>query len=311
MKKRTKKIPPENEEEVLSSDELRARRKAERKRRILRNRLVFLGILLLIVGAIVFRVCVVAKTINVTNETPYPDEQLLAAMDEGKGTFLFSFSADKIAEKLKTVYPYVGSVEVKKHFPTTVDITFRCAEKSYAFMSDGYYVFTDSSLRVLEISKTPDNAVLTVIGADIGEYEKGKQIDSSTFIYGDFIANIQAQAEWTGVGNITKVDISKKYRIAFLLNDTVTVVLGDFSDIDRKFDTLKYIVGENDMSVVATINVKDFSRGKYSLGSDIFSAEPITQEPTTAPEQNDPDTTKPSSSSEQGTSSSYDSDIEP
>ena len=212
MKKRTKKIPPENEEEVLSSDEIRARRKAERKRRILRNRLIFLGILLLIVGAIVFRVCVVAKTINVTNETPYPDEQLLAAMDEGKGTFLFSFSADKIAEKLKTVYPYVGSVEVKKHFPTTVDITFRCAEKSYAFMSDGYYVFTDSSLRVLEISKTPDNAVLTVIGADIGEYEKGKQIDSSTFIYGDFIANIQAQAERTGVGNITKVDISKKYR---------------------------------------------------------------------------------------------------
>ena len=178
-------------------------------------------------------------------------------------------------------------------------------------MSDGYYVFTDSSLRVLEISKTPDNAVLTVIGADIGEYEKGKQIDSSTFIYGDFIANIQAQAERTGVGNITKVDISKKYRIAFLLNDTVTVVLGDFSDIDRKFDTLKYIVGENDMSVVATINVKDFSRGKYSLGSDIFSAEPITQEPTTVPEQNEPETTEPSSSSEQGTSSSYDSDIEP
>ena len=46
MKKRTKKIPPENEEEVLSSDEIRARRKAERKRRILRNRLIFLGILL-------------------------------------------------------------------------------------------------------------------------------------------------------------------------------------------------------------------------------------------------------------------------
>ena len=96
MKKRTKKIPPENEEEVLSSDEIRARRKAERKRRILRNRLIFLGILLLIVGAIVFRVCVVAKTINVTNETPYPDEQLLAAMDEGKGTSLFSLARTRL-----------------------------------------------------------------------------------------------------------------------------------------------------------------------------------------------------------------------
>ena len=100
MKKRTKKVSSKDEEEVLSSDEIRARRKAERKRRILRNRLIFLGILLLIVGAIVFRVCVVAKTINVTNETPYPDEQL-GGNGRGKGDFSVLFQRGQDCREIK------------------------------------------------------------------------------------------------------------------------------------------------------------------------------------------------------------------
>ena len=303
MKKSKKRIISEQEDETLSSDEARIRRKAARKRRILRNRLIFLGIILLVVGIIAFRVFVVAKTINVINNTPYSDEQLLASMDEGKGTFLFSFSADKIAEKLQPLYPYIGSVEVKKHFPTTVDITFGRAEKTCAFALNGKYVFTDASFRVLEVSENPDDSVLTVIGADIGEYEVGKNIDIQIFIYGDFIADLKAQADRTGIGSVTKIDLTKKYRIAFLLNDTITVILGDFSDLDKKFDTLKYIVGENDASVVSTINVKDYKRGKYSLGSEIFAVEPVTE-----PSSGVPDATDQTSASG---GASYDTDIEP
>lgn len=301
--KEQKRFEDEASEEELSSAQIRSRRKAARKKRILRNRLIFVGILLLIAGVIVFRVCVVAKTINVTNETPYSDEQLLAAMDEGKGTFLFSFNAESIAAKLKTVYPYVGSVEVKKHFPTTVDISFRVAERAFAFEKDGNFVYTDAGLRVLEITKTPDSSVLTVTGADIGKYEKGKTLDTEVFIYGDFISDLKDRADKNGLGVVTKIDLTKKYRIAFLLNGKTTVILGDFSDLDKKFDTLKYIVGENDPSVIATINVKNYKRGKYSLGSEIFSAEVVVEPSSAATES----TEQPSVPD--GTS--YISDVEP
>lgn len=299
MKK--KKIPEasEIEDEELSPEDARARRKAARKRRILRNRLIFVGIVLLVVGAVAFRIFVVAKTINVTNETPYPDERLLASLNEGKGTFLFSFSSDKIENELKNLYPYVGSVEVKKHFPTTVDLIFHKAERAYAFSVGGEYVFTDGELRVLEVSKNFDGSVLLISGADIGDFEVGKTIDTEVFIYGDFIERVLAQAESSGVGSVTRIDITKKYRIAILLNETVTVVLGDFGDLDKKFDTLKYILSENDASVPATVNVKDYKRGKYALGSEIFSDEPENPS-STEPETTVPNGSEPPTSTESG-----------
>ena len=91
MKKQAK-VSEKDFDEELSVSESRMNRKAARKKRILRNRLLFLGVILLIVGAILFRFLVVARTVNVTNETPYSDEQLLASMKEGKGSFLFSFN---------------------------------------------------------------------------------------------------------------------------------------------------------------------------------------------------------------------------
>ena len=90
--KKQEKVSEKDFDEELSVSESRMNRKAARKKRILRNRLLFLGVILLIVGAILFRFLVVARTVNVTNETPYSDEQLLASMKEGEGSFLFSFS---------------------------------------------------------------------------------------------------------------------------------------------------------------------------------------------------------------------------
>ena len=297
MKKQAK-VSEKDFDEELSVSESRMNRKAARKKRILRNRLLFLGVILLIVGAILFRFLVVARTVNVTNETPYSDEQLLASMKEGEGSFLFSFSADKITEELKTAYPYVGSVEVKKHFPTSVDITFRRAERAYAFAVDGKYVFTDEDFKVLEISSVGDSGILTVCGADIGEYSVGKELDTQAFGYGGFIKDALAQTERTGIGRITKIDLTKKYRIMCLLNDTVTVIVGDFADLDKKFDTLKNILDMNDADVPATVNVKNYARGTYSLGSEMTNENSSSQN-------------APGDSNKQDTDASYDTDIEP
>ena len=106
----------------IAMDELRGQQRKKRFRR----RLFYLSLILLICAAF-FAVCVLVffnvGEIELIGLERCDETAVRAALGVSPGDNLFSFRAGDVESALKKAFPYIGSVEVTRGFPTTLTVT--------------------------------------------------------------------------------------------------------------------------------------------------------------------------------------------
>ena len=145
-----------------------AQRRQEKKRA---RRTVFYVLLLLFISAIFLAVCVTVflnvETININGLQKYTYDDVIAHIPIEIGDNIYSFDAEEIEAIITESLPYVGSVEIKRDLPTTIEVNIIEKEPYFAAELAGDTYILSSDLKVLEklsdtSAKNSDLTMLTL-----------------------------------------------------------------------------------------------------------------------------------------------------
>ena len=247
------------------ADEMKKLRKRVRRKRI---RKIIIGLLITVVSAIVIIVLIniffVVKNIEIKNETSYDALEVLEYAGVKDGTSIFSVNGDKIYEKIVEKYPYVSSVKTEISLPNSINVSLATTTaKICAKTKSGKFIALDKSLKVLEesVSQIPDT--IFADGLEIEKYKIGKVLDENsspdTLLLSEILTSIDLYFSDISVKN---VDMTNKYSIIVNL-DNITIELGNSEELDRKMKMARKVYDDNDASVKAIINVRDYTKGRY------------------------------------------------
>ena len=102
------------------------------------------------------------ETINITGNKKYTNEQISAVMPIEKDKNLFVADTKGAAEKLEANLPYIYEADIKRRFPSTINVNITETAKIYFIKNaDKTYTLLDDRFKVLETNaaKKPKNGV--------------------------------------------------------------------------------------------------------------------------------------------------------
>lgn len=247
-----------------------AQRRQEKKRT---RRTVFYVLLLLFISAIFLAVCVAVflnvETININGLQKYTYDDVIEHIPIEIGDNIYSFDAEEIEALITEALPYVGSVEIKRDLPTSIEVNIIEKEPYFAAELAGDTYILSSDLKVLE--KLPDTSVensdLTVltlksvrrciVGADL-EFVDERTYDAVITLYNSFEANyIETK--------IKKVDVRSRFDLYVDYDGRFEVYLGDTDNIDIKIQFLVGIIDELDEGTKGKIDISNHREAAVAL----------------------------------------------
>ncbi len=238
-----------------------ARRNEQKKSR----RTAFYVFLFVAISLIFLTVCVVVflnvKSIKISGNEKYTDEEINALVPISVGDNMFSFDADKIEAEIQRVLPYVGKVEVKRDLPNTIEVKITEEKAFFATEMAGDTYLVSSGLKVLE--RVPDtkpettgltilklsNVRACIVGQPI-EFVNSRTFDAIISLYQNFEANFIED-------KIVSIDVESRFDIYANYDNRFKVYFGDTDDIDIKVRFLIAVIDELEPDATGVINVSD------------------------------------------------------
>lgn len=240
--------------------------------------------------------------ITVTGDTVYSAEDIKTASGVSTGDNLIFISADKISTSVSEKLPYVGSVKIKRHLPTGLELIITKTEAAYAIAADGYYTLLDSSAKVLEkeLETVGENITLVNLG-EITSAEPGKPIETENTQFLTKLQQIHDALSKCGLSDITSIDMSDIYNIKLLYQGRITLMLGDTdkSVLQKKLELGKSAIEDQNKSnpnFRGSINLT--VAGKAYLAEETQTTQPPVEPPTDEANSSPPDSGEESSSTE-------------
>ena len=137
------------------------RRLKKKVRRALYGILIFLGIAIVLIVlslTVLFKI----ETINITGNKKYSTQQITAVLPIEKEKNLFIADTKGASEKLEKNLPYIYEADIKRKFPSTINVNITETPKVYYIKNaDKTYTLLDDRFKVLEArsAKKPKKSV--------------------------------------------------------------------------------------------------------------------------------------------------------
>ena len=286
----------------LSGNERIVNRTNQRRKKNKRKKLIFRAVLCFIflcIG-IIFALTMFfnISEITVTGDTVYSSEDIIEKSGVVIGDNLIFVSKKKINEQVSTELPYVGSVKVKRHLPTKLELIVTKTDAVYAVVIDGYYTLLDANGKVLEkdLEYVAENIILLNIG-EITSAELGRKICGTSDEYLEKLIDIRNACNECGIEDITAIDLSEIYDIKITYQGRIILELGETTkdNLYKKLSLGKAAIdtqNEENMLYRGTINLTVDGKGYWS--EETSTTEPQTEvEESTTDVAGDESTTKP------------------
>lgn len=156
------------------------RRRASRRQRFFHTvgRILFLGILLaaaILALTVFFKV----ETITVEGAQKYRAEEIVAGMDVKQGDNLYLWNKVKVCDAMLEKFPYLESVQIRRHLPNALVVTVTECTASVAIASDGGYLLLSKEGKALEQSAS-NNGLPVVTGMTLSDVPLGKILSSES-----------------------------------------------------------------------------------------------------------------------------------
>ncbi len=279
----------------LSADERIINRAKERQRKRKRKALIVRSITCLIFAVVAITVTLLVffhvNTIEVTGDPVYSDSDIILESGIELGDNLIFVSNKKANNKLIVNMPYIDSVKVKKHLPSTIEINVKETKAVFAVMSeDGSYTLLDKNGKVLEsgLEFTAEN-IMTVDLGKINSMEIGYVIETENEDTIERLRSIYDALIETGLEGITFVDLSNAYDTTLVYEGRITLLLGETTNsnlVDKLALGKSAIDTQNDESTQykGTLNLTVDKKGYWS--EDISTTEAVSEETETVTNEN-------------------------
>ena len=217
---------------------------------------------------IVFRV----KTVTVSGSEKYQNKAITEACQAGyAGMSMFRVSYQEMASQLQLNYPYLKTVEIRKVWPSSLEITVTDdAGAYYTEISDQYFVLSHE-LRVLE--RVDEESMLDYRGlchvtlppvayAVTGSYVRFMR--ESDFQNVSSVCRTLYQSEMSRL--ISSINMNDKFDMFFIYNNQYRIEFGKNEDLETKLELVRKIIDTfsdefSSDKLKGTVNVSDITLG--------------------------------------------------
>ena len=252
------------EENSEAYEELIRRRKQwKRSRR--RHSYIFLLFILAIVGAVIaFRMFITISEIRVTGESRYSNEELLLSSGLSIGDHLYDFDPDLVAEDILNGHIYLESVDVKRVFPTSVEIIVSPVMETGVIKGETGYSIISTGGKVLQTGVLYPPSELPIItglplSVDQSDAEMVNQLNKRLETLSALNAAMTS-AKFTGV---TSIDLNDMLSIQLVYQDRIRIILGDNTDLEQKISFAGGALETIDPSKQGVVDVSIDGRGFF------------------------------------------------
>ncbi len=272
---------------VRKTDAERRRAGYEKMRRRKRTVLVcsLLLVLTVVVIGVVFAVNTLfeVKTVVVTGDTRYKAGDIQTAAGIVPGDNLLLLSEKKAVNAVDDLFPWIGTVEIRRHFPDEVEIYVKDATPSCVFSHNGKHLLVSDTGRILERQETVPAGYFCVIGLELVSYEPGDAVEIVDVTAAKAYEEIAAVLQEQGVTKVDHVDLTDVYDISLLYDGRITMKLGSPTDLTYKIRFgMKIVAGEDGTGLSATDRgVLDLSLTRDNNKA-YFAAETAVSQPETS-----------------------------
>ena len=243
-------------------------RKKNANKRLKRN--IFYFFILVLICAVFFAVCFFVffklKTVEFTGLTRYSEEELIKTAELEYGENLYSFKASEAEQKIKTKYPYLSKVEIKRSWPSKLKINIvEKSAKCYITMHNEYFLLSDDLL-VVEKSTTPYNEkdLVELTCKDISYCVVGKQLRFTNNGSYEAYENLYNAMEKYGlVEKVDSIYLETRFDISFVYDGRIEVYIGDCEDADMKMKFFKGILTKLDDDAEGYLDITNTKEASF------------------------------------------------
>lgn len=265
---RLKKRPGHNSNQKQNSSNINEKRKAQNKKRKKKKTLrkiitVAAVVLAVIVVMIVLSLTVLFKidTVSVSGNSKYKTEQIISVSEIEKNSNLFTADVSNAQTQLLKKLPYIYQAEVKRKFPSTIQITVKETDTVYYVKNkDNSFTLFDSTLKALDVNTQaqPKNGIeikkfapADAVSGEIVKTDDGKD-------YTDLLELTQIIEKLKLKDDITEIysnDINNNFMV---YKGRITFKLGSTADLeDKVYKALSVVekINESDPNAKGTVTV--------------------------------------------------------
>lgn len=205
---------------------------------------VVIVVLIILSNTVLFK----CSRIDVAGNARYKPEEIVSVCGIVEGDNLLRINTNEAEKKIADALVYIDSAEVKKSFPTRVEITVTEAEKWYCVEQSGVTAAISRGGKVVEYCAPEDFPV--VHGLEAVDLKIGVWLKSAADGKTGIPAALLNAAEKSGLKNITTIDVTDKFSIKMVIDGRITLELGSSSEAESKLIIAKSIIdsdiNEND-----------------------------------------------------------------
>lgn len=236
---------------------------AEKSNRKARSGFLFTAVAAVLSAVAILMACTVffrVENIEVTGSERYTQEEVADGSEVLRGSSLILTRKDLLSRHLCENLPYVGSVEVKKRFPTTLRLNVTDTIAAAKVTSGDAWWVMDPTGKVLEqVQEGQEYPGFPVTGLDIMAPEPGQQaqvLDENAGQLSGLVSLMTALQEQGILGQITQIYAGSKTEITLLYQDRLKVKFLLGVDYERKVRIFREIAAMLGDYEIGTVDLK-------------------------------------------------------
>lgn len=245
------------------NEKRRSQNNKRKKKKTLRKIITVVSVVLaVVVVIIILSLTVLFKidTISVSGNSKYKTEQIISASEIEKNTNLFTADASNAQEQLLKKLPYIYQAEVKRKFPSTIQIKVKEADTVYYIKNkDNTFTLFDTTLKVLEanVAAEPKDCI-EIKKLAPSNVVAGEVIKTDDKSYDDLLALMQIIEKLKLEDDITEIysnDINNNFMV---YKGRITFKLGSTADLeDKVYKALSVVekINDSDPNAKGTVTV--------------------------------------------------------
>ena len=249
---------------------IKKKRARRRKNRIF-SALRALASFALVAGAIIAAIVIFFKItdISVVGNSLYSASDIIKETSLKVGENMFAFDKFSIIKKIKKKFPFIKDIQIDRKLPDKIVITTEEYQSAGYIEENGVFWLISSDGKLLKNGKIQDGDTqisecaqivgITLENPVVGEILEISEKDKKKPLI-DILQSIEKSAI---LKKVSKIDVSKLYRITMLYDGRFTVKLGSSEDIDKKIGFLSVVEQQLLPTDIGTIDVSDTKQARF------------------------------------------------
>lgn len=247
------------------------RHRRRHKKNYILHYIILLFLFSVVLITMSFTVLFNIKEIKITENTKINKDEVISSSGVAIGDNLLRIKKSKIESNILKSSIFLDGVDVKRKFPSTLNIALDIAKPTIGVNYDQKYYYFSKKGRLIEISETNAHSDIIVFwGVDLEKIKLGEYLKPNDKNEYEIAIKIKDSLKEASLEKIEACDLRNPAYIKLYYASQIEVVLGNLNDIDYKLKMAKKVIdteityGETGVLDVQ-ISGKAYFRGKENI----------------------------------------------